>query len=176
MSYPGGNVLCSPTVVSMLLAFWAKELRHPELDRDVPEVQQGVFDPNWPGTGNWPFNTAFAGTVPGMRAYVARLTDISELEAWIASGKPVATSVSYDLLRGKGKKGASDGHLVVLVGFDEHGDPVFNDPGRSTEVRQTYKRADFDAAWATSGRTVYLIYPKFGLVPEDPFGHWIGGE
>ncbi len=173
MSYPGGNVLCSPTAVSMLLAYWSQDLGQPRLDRDVPEVQRGVFDPNWPGTGNWPFNTAYAGALPGMRAYVARFTDVAELEAWIACGKPVATSVSYDLLRGKGKKGANDGHLVVMVGFDEHGDPVFNDPGRATEVRQTYKRADFEAAWLTSGRTVYLIYPKLGIVPEDPFGHWI---
>lgn len=174
MSYPGGNVLCSPTAVSMILAHWAEALGRPDLDRDVPEVQAGVFDPNWPGTGNWPFNTAFAGSQPGLRAYVARLTDVAELERWTAAGFPVATSVSYDLLRGKGKKGSNDGHLVVLVGFTEDGDPVFNDPGRSTEVRQIYKREHFEAAWATSGRTVYLIYPKYRIPPEDVFGHWVG--
>ncbi|MCO5296967.1 MAG: peptidase C39 family protein [Fimbriimonadaceae bacterium] len=173
MSYPGGNVLCSPTAVSMILAHWAEVLDRPMLDRDVPEVQAGVFDPKWPGTGNWPFNTAFAGSQPGMRAYVARLTDIAELEAWTAAGFPVATSVSYDLLRGKGKKGSNDGHLVVLVGFTEQGDPVFNDPGKGTEVRQTYQRAHFDAAWASSGRTVYLIYPRYMVPPDDPFGHWV---
>lgn len=173
MSYPGGNALCSPTCVSMILAHWAGVLDRPVLDRDVPEVQSGVFDPNWPGTGNWPFNTAFAGSLPGMRGYVARLTDVAELEEWTALGFPVATSVSYDLLRGRGKKGASDGHLVVLVGFTPTGDPVFNDPGRSTEVRQIYRRADFDAAWATSGRTVYLIYPKYMVPPENRLGHWV---
>lgn len=159
MSYPNGNVLCSPTSVSMILAHWSKVRERPDLDRDVPEVQKGVYDPEWPGTGNWSFNVAFAGSIPGMRALAARLSGISELEKWISRGVPIATSVSYDLLKGKGKKGPDDGHLVVLVGFSADGEPLFNDPGRGSQVRQTYRRADFLAAWAASGNTVYLITP-----------------
>src|SRR6266850_2568513 len=95
MAYPNGNVLCSPTTVSMLMTYWSKEGNRPELDRDVPEVAKAVYDANWHGTGNWPFNTAYAGSYPGMRAYVTRLSDVSELEDWIAKGIPVALSVCY---------------------------------------------------------------------------------
>jgi hypothetical protein len=164
--------LCSPTCISMLLAHWAKQKSRPEWDRDVPQVAAGVNDPNWPGTGNWPFNTAFAGSLSGMRAYVARLTDVAELEEWIAAGIPVATSVSRTLLQGKPKE-PDDGHLVVLVGFSATGEPIFNDPGWSVDVRQTYRRADFDKAWATSGRTVYFIYPESVAPPRNRFRHWI---
>jgi hypothetical protein len=173
MSYPNGNVLCSPTSVSMVLWHWANELGRPELNRDVPEVAAGVFDKNWPGTGNWPFNTAYAGAFPGMIGYVSRFNDVRELEDWIEAGFPVITSISYNLLRGNGRKPGGDGHIVVLVGFTREGDPVFNDPGRSKDVRQIYKRSDFEAAWRHAQRTVYLIHPEDAKLPEDRFGNWL---
>lgn len=171
MSYPNGNVICSATATSMLLGYWAEKLERPELDRDVPLVCEGVFDPKWPGTGNWPFNTAYAGSLPGMRGYVARLWSIPQLEAWIARGIPVACSVSRMMLQGE-PKGKNDGHLVVLVGFTKEGDPVFNDPGRNV-VRMTYKRADFAAAWASSGRTCYLVHPELYQPPENRDDCWV---
>lgn len=171
MDYPNGNVICSATATSMILGYWAKELNQPELDVDVPTVCDAVFDPEWPGTGNWPFNTAFAGSLPGMRGYVARLWNIEQLQSWIDRGVPVACSVSRLLLQGK-EKGKNDGHLVVLVGFTAEGDPVFNDPGRNV-VRMTYKRADFDAAWASSGRTCYMIYPRRYSPPENRDRCWV---
>lgn len=171
MSYPNGNVICSATATSMLLGYWAERLGRPEVDRAVPVVCEGVFDPEWPGTGNWPFNTAYAGSVPGMRAYVTRMWGIPQLEAWIARGVPVACSVSRLLLQGQ-PKGKNDGHLVVLVGFTKEGDPVFNDPGRNV-VRMTYKRADFEAAWASSGRTCYIVHPDSHTPPENRDQVWL---
>ncbi len=165
--YPGGNVLCSPTSVSMVLSYWAKELNHAELDADVPEVQSGVFDPAWGGTGNWTFNAAFAASRPGLTATVARLRDIDDLTAWLRAGVPVVTSVSYDFLKGKDKRGENDGHLVIVVGIDENGDFVFNDPGRKP-IRLTYKREDFVRAWAASRNTVYLVHPERWIVPKLP--------
>src|SRR6185503_6370134 len=38
MAYPNGGVLCSPTTVSMLLTYWSKTLKQPDLDHDVPDV------------------------------------------------------------------------------------------------------------------------------------------
>lgn len=169
--YPNGGVLCSPTSVSMILAYWAQELKRPELDRDVPLVQTGVFDPGWNGTGNWPFNTAYAAALPGMTGYVTRLRDIEDLLAWLRAGVPVACSVSYDLLKGKGKKGENDGHLVVAVGTDAEGNIVFNDPGRNV-VRYTYKTEDFLKAWGSSRNTVYLIYPERWIEPQLEDGPW----
>lgn len=170
--YPEGiSSWCSPTTTSMLLSFWSAKLQQPELDYDVPEVAKGVNDPNWPGTGNWSFNMAFAGSHEGIRAYVTRFSDVSELEAWIGQGIPVGISVSYGLLKGETEKG--NGHLVVCIGFTSKGDIVVNDPGRR-QVRQIYKREDLVRAWAESEKTVYLVYPVGAEVPKDRFGHWLG--
>ena len=74
-----------------------------------------------------------------MRGYISRLTDVSELEDWIEAGIPIATSVSYNRLKGKGIAGS--GHLIVCVGFNENGDIVVNDPGTHLgNVRRTFSR------------------------------------
>jgi hypothetical protein len=170
MIYPNGGTLCSPTTVSMIMAFWAVELKRPELDEKVPAVVEGVFDSQWPGAGNWPFNMAYVGSFPGMKAYVSRLSDVSELEQWIAKGIPVGLSVDYDRLRAKGP--GPNGHLVVCVGFTNTGDPIINDPGTSKHVRKIFPRANLVNAWASSKNTVYLVYPENAALPTDRFGHW----
>lgn len=172
VDYPGGaQSWCSPTSLSMVLNYWSQRLNRPDLAWDVPEVVKGVFDPQWPGTGNWPFNTALAGWFPGMRAYVTRLDDVSELEGWIAAGIPVVASVSYDRLQGRTTIG--NGHLIVVSGFTESGDVVVNDPGtRLSNVRRTFARSRFVQGWAVSKNTVYVIHPEATPAPADPRGHW----
>jgi hypothetical protein len=170
MAYENGKALCSPTTVSMLLAYWSAKLKRPELDRDVPEISEGVFDPNWPGTGNWAFNMAYAGSFRGLRAYVTRLSDVSELEDWIARGIPVGLSVCYNRLRGKSRE--PSGHVVVCCGFTENGDAIINDPGTSQNVQKVFPRANLIDAWSYSKNTVYLVYPTNTELPKDRFGHW----
>ena len=170
MAYTNGGVLCSPTTVSMVMAYWAKQLRRPELDHDVPDIVNAIYDAKWPGTGNWPFNTAYAGSYRGIRAYVTRLSDLSEVEDWIAAGIPVVLSACADRLHRKGP--GPNGHLVVCVGFTENGDPVVNDPGTSSNIRRVYPRQDLIYAWSNSRNAVYLIYPEDSDIPKDRFGHW----
>ncbi len=170
MAYPNGDVLCSPTTTSMLLSYWSQKLNRPGLDAGMPEVVKGVYDPAWGGTGNWVFNTAYAGSFRWMRAYTARLSDVSELEGFIARGIPVGLSVCYNRLRGKG--GEPSGHLVVLVGFTKTGDAIINDPGTSKNVRKTFPRANLVDAWAYSKNAVYLVYPSGTIPPRDESGHW----
>lgn len=170
MAYENGGVLCSPATVSMLLAHWSKQLKRPSLDQDVPEVVRGVFDPKWEGAGNWVFNTAYAGSLRGMRAYTTRLSDVSELEDFIAQGIPVGLSLCYNRLRGKSRE--ASGHLVVCVGFTENGDAIINDPGTSKNVRKVFPRANLIDAWAYSKNAVYLIYPERSKLPRDRFAHW----
>jgi hypothetical protein len=170
MAYENGKVLCSPATVSMLLAHWSNELKQPALDHDVPDVVKGVSDPMWGGTGNWVFNTAYAGSFKGMRACTARLSDLSELEDWIAQGIPIGLSLCYNRLRGKSR--IPSGHLVVLVGFTENGDPIINDPGTRQNVRKTFPRANLIDAWAHSKNAAYFIYPEKAKLPKDRFGHW----
>jgi hypothetical protein len=163
LDYDGGEVWCSPTSTSMLLAYWAGRLGRPELDRPVPEVARAVFDPNWPGTGNWPFNMAYAGAFPGLRAYVTRLDDLRAVEDRVASGVPVALSVSYNRLKGKPHGGS--GHLVVCVGFTSEGEVIVHDPGVRENVRRVFARSTVELAWAESHNTVYIVHPVGWEIP-----------
>ena len=66
---------------------------------------------------------------------------------------------------------ASNGHLVVIVGFTATGDPVVNDPAARTAagVRHVYDRAEFENAWLpTSGGVVYVIHDAAHPLPAAP--------
>jgi len=174
-SYPGGNGWCSPTSLSMALTYWRTHHHRDDWTLDAPAVAAGVADHDFKfATGNWSFNTAFAGSLNGMRAYVTRFSDISELEDWIAAGIPVIISARYDLLQ-DGRADDFSGHLTVCRGFTENGDLVINDPWSNLKVESVqhiYKRANVIRAWATSRNTVYLLYPIGTKLPKDKFGHW----
>ncbi len=167
MVYPdGGNVWCSPTSTSMVLGFWG--YMPGSCEPRVRDAVAGVYDWIYDGHGNWPFNTAYAGGL-GYEAYVARFTSLDQVEPWVAAGVPVVFSYAW------GKKeltGAailsSDGHLSVIVGFDDDGNPIVNDPAASADVdvQRTYLRAELEALWLTNtGGTVYLIYPAGYTTP-----------
>jgi hypothetical protein len=171
-NYPNGGVLCSPTSMSMVLSHYSNVLHLPDMNKDVPEVEYHVWDPVYKGAGNWPFNTAYAGSFTGLTSYVARFESIQNLEEWIDAGLPVICSVSFDMLRGLPLSPTESGHLVVLVGFDAEGNPVINDPAFRDQVRRTYKRSDFEKAWVYSRRTVYLVYPDSARLPDSSSGLW----
>ena len=173
--YAEGRGWCSPTSVAMVLAYWARTLDRPELKATIPQVAAAVYDPAYPGTGNWSFNAAFAGSLPGMRSYVSRLDDLSEVEAWIGAGIPVVLSARWDLLE-PGRHPDPEGHLIVCVGFTANGDVVVNEPAtrldRGERVRRIYRRDDVRRAWGASGNTVYLIYPLGEKIPANRYGQW----
>ena len=173
--YPNEKGWCSPTSLSMVLSRWAEILHRPEMNLSVPEVAAKVYDDSFAGTGNWPFNTAFAGSFSGMRSYVTRFDDISEVEDWIAVGIPVVLSARWDWLS-PGRPPDFDGHLIVCIGFTENGDVVINDPAtrldKGESVRHIYKRADVIHSWTKSRNAVYLVYPAGEKIPANRYGHW----
>jgi len=173
--YPGGSGWCSPTSLSMDLARWSQVLNRPEMNLTVPQVATNVYDTSYDGTGNWVFNTAFAGSFKGMRSYVTRFDDLAEVEDWIAAGIPVILSARWDWLR-PGRPLDAAGHLIVCIGFTENGDVVINDPAahldRGQTVRQIYKREDVLHSWSHSHHAVYLIYPTSAKIPENRYGQW----
>lgn len=174
-AYEGGSVWCSPTSCSMILNHYAQQLHRPDLALDVPQVAAKVMDPVYDGTGNWSFNTAFMGSFPGLTSYVTRLRGTQDIERWVEAGIPVTCSVSLDLLKGKENPRPS-GHLVVVVGFDDHGDPIINDPDHKPDVRTTYRRDNFERAWLRSNRTVYIAHPTDAPVPTEPGAPWWQGR
>lgn len=168
MVYPdGGEVWCSPTSVAMVLGYWAG--RTGSCSTDVRAAVGGVYDRVYKGHGNWPFNTAYAAN-PGMEAYVIRFTSMAQAETWVAAGVPVIMSVSWGRNQLTGAPiAASNGHLMVLIGFDASGNPIVNDPAAPSNeaVQRTYKRAELEKLWLQgSGGTAYLVYPAGRAVPQ----------
>ena len=172
-AYPQEQGWCSPTSLTMVLQHWSKQLNRPEMHLDVPQVAASVYDDEYDGTGNWPFNTAFAGSFPGMRSYVTRFDSISELEDWVNAGIPVIISAPWHMLE-PGRPNTGNGHLTVCIGFTKDGDVVDNDPGTNPlkSVQHIYKRDDVAKAWATSYNTVYLVYPIDAKIPKNRLGQW----
>jgi hypothetical protein len=169
MAYPNGRKICSPTSVTMLLAYWhartgdARLAPFAERAAVSEQVAPQVYDPVYEGYGNWSFNTAFAAS-RGLEAYVARLSGLAHLEPWIAAGVPVVISVSWeDGQLANAPIPSSTGHLLVVAGFDEQGRVIVADPRGESEgdVRRVYDAAQLEAAWQNSSTgTVYLIHPR----------------
>ena len=160
LDYEDGKGWCSPTSVSMVLAWWSRSLAKPALDQDVPLVARGVYDTVYKGTGNWSFNAAFVGQFPELRASVMRLASVADLENWIARDVPVICSIDARKLRGADAV-EEVGHLVVVVGFTADGDVVLNDPyvRKGQTGRKIIPRENFIRAWQHSHNTAYIIYP-----------------
>jgi len=170
LSHPDGREWCSPTCVAMVLNYWAQTLHRPDLQVDLPAVAHAVHDPNWPGTGNWPFNTAYAGHFAGMKAYVRRFNDLAELEPWIKAEVPIILSISSDALHGR-PIDRHNGHLVVCAGFTPEGNVIINNPwadfAAGQHVKRIYDRARVISAWASSRNTAYVIYPEWPMPKSE---------
>jgi hypothetical protein len=167
MVYPdGGTVWCSPTSTAMVLAYWAGDSG--PCEPHVRAAVDGVYDWLYAGHGNWPFNAAYAAT-QGLEGYVARFSNMAQLEHWIAAGVPVVVGFGWEEGDLTGAPiPSSYGHLAVLVGFDADGNPVVNDPAAASddEVQRTYLREEFEPLWLDySGGVAYLIYPPDWPVP-----------
>jgi len=159
----GGEAWCSPTSTSMVVAYYGKQPTAAQMswidpsyaDPQVDEAARGTYDYDYHGTGNWPFNNAYAATY-GLDAHVTRLHSLDELESYIRRGIPVVTSVSFEASELTGSNYSTDGHLMVVVGFTRNGDVVTNDPASSSDaaVRNIYNRHQFETVWLRTERTL----------------------
>jgi len=157
----GGDAWCSPTSVSMVMAYWAQRLHHPQWSVAVPDAARGTYDPVYDGCGNWPFNVAFASE-RGLAGWVERLRGLSDMEPYLLSGIPLVASIRVKPgeLAGSPYKD-TDGHLLVVRGFTQTGDVITNDPAALPgHIRIVYQRAQFEHVWmGGSGGIVYVIAP-----------------
>lgn len=178
----GGEAWCSPTSVSMVLGHY-RALPKPaayswvpdgHVDPWVDHAARMTYDYEYDGAGNWPFSTAYAATLTD-RAFVTRLRSLREAELFIRSGIPLVASIAF----GRGELSgapisASNGHLLVIVGFTKTGDVVVNDPAAANRsgVRRTYDRGQFEDAWLPkSGGTVYVVTDAAHPLPASR-GNW----
>lgn len=177
----GGEAWCSPTSLAMVLDYWnagptpreTAWVDPSDADPQVDHAARSVFDYAYGGAGNWPFNTAYAGS-RNLDAFVTRLRSLTEAEQFITAGIPLVVSMSFtkDELPGAGY--GTKGHLMMIVGFTATGDVIVNDPAShriksNEEVRATYGREAFENAWLPrSGGLVYVIHPSAKRLPPAP--------
>ena len=181
----GGEAWCSPTSVTMVLDYYdalppARQyswVRQDYPDRVVAHVARMVYDDGFGGTGNWPFNTAYAASRAD-NAFVTRLRSLKEAERFIAAGIPLVASITFSSGQLSGAPiSSTNGHLLVIAGFTRSGDVVVNDPAASTRagVRRTYDRGQFEDAWLKryasgssmkgSGGLAYVIHDDAHPLP-----------
>lgn len=166
----GGDAWCSPTSVSMVMAYWAAVEHEPQWDVDVASAADGTYDSAYAGCGNWPFNVAFASE-HGLAGWVERLAGLSEMQRYIRAGVPLVASirVAPGELRGSPYE-KTDGHLLVVRGFTDTGDIITNDPyALPGHIRIVYPRVQFEHVWmGGSGGIVYVIAPSALLARLKP--------
>jgi len=167
----GGEVWCSPTSTSMVMEYYSQKLGDPQLNQTVPDAAIGCYDWVYKGTGNWPFNTAYASTL-GLAGYVTRFYSFAHAAPFIKAGVPLIISIAFKAGELPGAPiSKTNGHLIVVRGFDKNGDVIANDPAArdNASVQLVYPRAALEAAWAHSHRTAYLLYPPAGFdLPQLP--------
>ncbi len=172
----GGEAWCSPTSTSMVMRYFgegpsaASYSWSPYADSFVDHAARDTFDYAYDGTGNWPFNTAYAGRY-SLDSFVTRLHNLRDAEAFIKAGIPLVASIAFS--KG-GLDGApissTPGHLLVIRGFTAGGRVIANDPAAATNstVKRIYSRAQFEQAWLKgSGGVVYVIRPASRALPPD---------
>ncbi|MBK8913481.1 MAG: DUF1460 domain-containing protein [Phycisphaerales bacterium] len=149
--------VCSPTSLAMVMAYRGVE-------RPTQEVCERAFDKANNIYGNWPLNVqaAFEFGVPG---FLTRFSNWADVERSIIAGQPLIISVRSaepGALRGAPYR-QTDGHLLVLCGFDAEGRVLVNDPAAPDAAggQLAYHREDLERAWmrATGGVAYVLLEP-----------------
>ena len=179
----GGEAWCSPTSTSMVLAYYDR-LPAPRRYRWVPDghvdpwvdhAARMTYDHAYDGTGNWPFNTAYAAPLAG-KAFVTRLRSVREAERFLAVGIPLVVSIAFGPGQLDGAPiGSSNGHLLVIVGVRENGNVVVNDPAADSRrrVRRTYDRGQLERLWLeASGGLAYVITDADHPLPGGRATNW----
>ncbi len=144
--------ICSPTSVAMVMAYRG-------VDRPTAEVAARAFDSDHDIYGNWPANVQAAYSF-GLRGRLARFRSWDDAREKLAAGQPIVISIRdpEGVLRNAPYR-KTDGHLLVLCGFDEHGNPCVNDPAAPDAARglTVYDREQMERVWLDQGGLGYLI-------------------
>ncbi len=177
----GGEAWCSPTSTAMVLAYWHRGptpkqyawVRDAYHQPWVDYAARSTFASGYDGTGDWPFNTAYAARF-GLDAFVTKLASLRQAALFVEAGIPLVASISFGPGDLDGAPvGSTAGHLVVIRGFTGTGDVIVNDPaaGSAKGVRRVYRRGQFEDAWVgATGGVVYVIRPASRSLPARGVG------
>ncbi len=145
-----GPRLCSPTSLAMVLEYLG--VARPTLD-----VARACYDPRHDLYGNWSraVQTAAALGVPG---YLARFSRWSHVRALLDRRLPVIASIRFEP---GGLPGAplprTDGHLLVVRGFDARGGVWVNDPAHRDPAPRAYPLEALARAWFAGSAIGYIL-------------------
>lgn len=139
-----GSRICSPTTVSMILLSYGIEV-------DPLQFALDTYDPYWEIFGVWPRVVQNASEY-GVKGTVTRYRTWSETREVLAQGGRIGMSIGAPLY---------GGHLVMLAGFTENGDPIVHDPARTSDgYAHVFNKSDLSHSWFDKGGVAYTIFPK----------------
>lgn len=144
--------ICSPTCVAMVLHFYG-------IDAPTAKVAALTYDPHYRIYGNW-IRAVQAAHMLGSPGYLQRFGDWAAVKQHIAAGRPVIASIRAEPgeLR-NAPYNATDGHLIVIAGFDANDNVHVNDPAaRTIEAGVvTYFQEDLQKAWLDHSGVGYVL-------------------
>lgn len=137
-----GGRICSPTTVAMILLSYNIEV-------DPLQFALDTYDPYWDIFGVWPRVVQNASEY-GLKGTVTRYRSWSEAREVLAKGGRIGMSIGQPLY---------GGHLVMLAGFTENGDPIVHDPARTYDgYAHVFNKNDISHAWFDKGGVAYTFY------------------
>lgn len=150
------SLTCSPTSLAMVLNYHGYDYSH-------LEVSEMVYDPNNDIYGNWLYNVQAAYMLGMERTWVDRHNTFNELVRELLNGKPVVISIAFDYGKLSGPPiSETDGHLIVVRGFDKQGRVLVNDPAGYdlSHGISAYDLNELTSAWVGHGGIAYHIWPE----------------
>lgn len=138
-----GGSICSPTSTTMNLLSYG-------IDVDVYDFSVRTKDPKWNLFGVWPRAVVHASEY-GVESKVTRYRTWSEAREVLNNGGRIAISVGKPLY---------SGHLIMLAGFDEFGNPIVHDSAIRDGYSKKFDKRALSESWFNKGGISYTFYEK----------------
>jgi hypothetical protein len=151
------GLTCSPTSVTMVLNYYNRDFSHLEVAGVVYDQLNDIY-------GNWPYNAQAAYLLGMKKTWVGRHNSFNELVDELKAGRPVIISIAFDedqKLAGAPYK-STDGHLIVVRGFDNNGHVLVNDPAGDNigDGVNAYNIDELTAVWTGHQGVAYHLWPE----------------